>query len=205
MIDLYTAGTQNGHRAALALEASGLPYRAHKLNFQAGDQKKPEYLAINPAGLIPAIVDQEGPGGKPLTIAQSGAIALYAAEKSGKLLPKDPARRAHALHWFMHACTDCALTSGTMFHLANTAPEKSPANVEFFEKRLFGFLASVESRLAGREYLADEFSLADLALYPIVAQRKAAIEKAGRFSNLLAWAARVGARPEVVKGMQVSA
>jgi GSH-dependent disulfide-bond oxidoreductase len=204
MIDLYTAGTQNGHRAALVLEESGLAYRAHKLNLQAGDQRKPEYLAINPAGVIPAIVDQDGPGGKPLALAQSGAIALYAAEKSGKLLPKDPARRAQALHWFMHACSDCALTSGTMFHLANTAPEKSQANVDFFEKRLFGFLATCEQRLAGREYLADEFSLADLALYPIIAQRKTVLEKAGKFPNLLAWAARVGARPAVAKGMQVS-
>ena len=135
MIDFYTAGTGNGHRAAIALEESGLAYRAHKLNLAAGDARKPEYLAINPAAMIPAIVEQEGPGGKPLTIAQSGAIALYVAEKSGKLLPKDPVRRAQALHWFMHACSDCALTSGTMFHLANTAPEKSQANVDFFEKR----------------------------------------------------------------------
>jgi GST-like protein len=204
MIDLYTGATQNGHRAALALEASGLPYRAHKLNLQAGDQRKPEYLAINPAGVIPAIVDQDGPGGKPLALAQSGAIALYAAEKSGKLLPKDPARRAQALHWFMHACTDCAMTSGTMFQLANAAPEKSPANVAFFEQRLFGFLAVVEGRLAGREYLAEEFSLADLALYPVVAQRTAVLEKTGRFPNLLAWVARLAARPEVAKGMLVS-
>jgi GST-like protein len=204
MIDLYTAGTQNGHRAALALEASGLAYRAHKLDLQAGDQRKSEYLAINPAGVIPAIVDQDGPGGKPLALAQSGAIALYVAERSGKLLPKDPARRAQALHWLMHACTDCAMTSGTMYQLATNAPEKSPANVAFFEQRLFGFLGVVEGRLAGREYLADELSIADLALYPVVAQRKAVIEQTGKFPNLLAWAARVGARPEVVQGMQVS-
>jgi GST-like protein len=204
MIDLYTAGTANGHRAALALEASGLAYRVHKLNLQAGDQRKPEYLAINPAGVIPAIVDQDGPGGRPLALAQSGAIALYVAEKGGKLLPKDPARRAQALHWFMHACTDCAVTSGAIYQLTTNAPEKSPANVEFFEKRLLGFLAVCEQRLAGREYLAEEFSLADLALYPIVAQRKAAIEKAGTFPNLLAWAARLGARAEVARGMQAS-
>jgi GST-like protein len=86
MIDFYTAGTGNGHRAAIALEESGLAYRAHKLNLAAGDARKPEYLAINSAAMIPAIVDQDGPGGKPLTIAQSGAIVLYLAEKSGKLL-----------------------------------------------------------------------------------------------------------------------
>ena len=205
MIDLYIANTGNGQRAASALEESGLAYRAHKLNLQAGDQKKPEYLAINPAGVIPALVDQDGAGGKPVVLAQSGAITLYVAEKSGKLLPKDPARRAAALHWLMHACTDCAVTSGAIFQLANFAPEKSPANVEFFEQRLLGFLAVCEGRLAGREHLADEFSVADVALYPVVNQRKALLEKAGKVPNLLAWHARVAARPAVAKGMQVVA
>lgn len=204
MIDLYTAGTGNGHRAAIALEESGLAYRAHKLNLAAGDARKPEYLAINPAAMIPAIVDQDGPGGKPLTIAQSGAIALYLAEKSGKLLPKDPARKAAALHWFMFACTDTAVTSGAIFQLANNAPEKSPANVAFLEQRLLGFCRVFDGRLAGREYLADEFSVADIALFPIVNLRRAAVEKAGNMPNLLAWLARVGARPAVAKGMTVS-
>src|SRR4249920_1006724 len=149
MIDLYTAGTGNGHRAALALEESGLPYRAHKLSLVAGDQRKPEYLAINPAGTIPVIVDQDGPGGKPLTVVQSGAIALYVAEKSGRLLPKDPARKAAALQWLMFACTDCAMTGGVIFQLANNAPEKSPANVKFLEDRLVAFFGGCNRRLAG--------------------------------------------------------
>jgi len=204
MIDLYTAGTGNGHRAALALEESGLAYRAHKLNLAAGDQRKPEYLAISPGATIPAIVDPDGPGGKPLALAQSGAIALYVAEKSGRMLPKDPARRAAALQWFMFACTDAAVTGGAIFQLANHAPEKSPANVGFMENRLLGFLRVFDGRLAGREYLADEFSIADLALFPVVNQRKAAVEKAGDLPNLLAWLARVGARPAIAKGMTVS-
>ena len=204
MIDFYTAGTSNGHRAAIALEESGLPYRAHKLNLMAGDQKKPEYLAINPAGAIPAIVDHEGPGGKPLALAQSGAIALYLAEKSGRMLPQDPARKAAALNWLMHACTDCAVTGGALFQLNSAAPEKSPANIAFFEQRLVNLVGVCEPRLAGREYLADEFSVADIALYPIVNQRRAAFEHAGKFPHLLAWLARVGARPAVAKGMQVS-
>jgi len=204
MIDLYTAGTGNGHRAAIALEESGLAYRAHKLDLAAGAARKPEYLAINPGATIPAIVDQDGPGGKPLAIAQSGAIALYVAERSGRMLPKDPARRAAALHWFMFACTDVAVTSGAIFQLANHAPEKSPANIQFMENRLLGFLRVFDGRLAGREYLADEFSVADVALFPLVNQRKAAVEKAGDMPNLLAWLARVGARPAIAKGMTVS-
>jgi GST-like protein len=204
MIDLYTAGTANGHRAAVALEASGLAYRAHKLNLQAGDQRKPEYLKINPGGTIPAIVDDDGPGGKPLALAQSGAILLYVAEKSGRFLPRDPARRIAAMQWFMQACSDVAMTSGAIFQLGMVAPEKSPANVEFFEKRLIGFLRATDERLAGREYLADEMSVADLALYPVVVTRKPIIEKHGGLANLAAWAERMAAQPGVAKGMQVS-
>ncbi|HSD55447.1 MAG TPA: glutathione S-transferase N-terminal domain-containing protein [Burkholderiales bacterium] len=204
MIDLYTAGTANGHRAAIALEESGLAYRAHKLNLQAGDQRKPEYLKINPAAAIPAIVDDEGPGGRPLALAQSGAIVLYVAEKSGKFIPKDPARRLAALQWLMQACSDVAGTSGTIFQLSMVAPEKSAANVEFFEKRLVNALRVADQRLADREYLADEFSIADLALYPVAATRRPVIEKHGGLPNLARWAEGMIARPGVAKGMQVS-
>ncbi len=204
MIDFYTSGTGNGHRAAIALEESGLRYRTHKLNLAAGEQRKPEYLAINPAGTIPAIVDHEGPGGKPLALAQSGAIALYLAEKTAKLLPKDPARRAAALQWFMFACTDCAVTGGAIFQLANNAPEKAPANIAFFEERLLRFFGVFDRRLAEREYLSDEYSVADVAFYPVANQRKSALEQAGVFPSLLAWIARVGARPAVARGMTVS-
>jgi len=204
MIDFYTAGTANGHRAAVALEESGLAYRVHKLNLQAGDQRKPDYLQVNPAGAIPAIVDDEGPGGKPLTLAQSGAILLYLAEKSGRFLPRDPARRALAIQWLMFACSDVAGGSGTLFQLAMAAPEKSAANVEFFEKRLVHELRAADGQLAGRDYLADEISVADLALYPVVATRKPVIEKHGGLPNLTKWAERMAARPGVAKGMQVS-
>jgi GST-like protein len=204
MIDLYTAGTANGHRAAIAIEESGLAYRVHKLNLQAGDQRKPEYLKINPAAAIPAIVDDDGPGGRPLALAQSGAIVLYAAEKSGRFIPKDPARRLAALQWLMQACSDVAGTSGTIFQLSMVAPEKSSANVEFFEKRLVNALRVADQRLAEREYLADEFSVADLALYPVVATRRPVIEKHGGLPHLAKWAERMTARPGVAKGMQLS-
>jgi GST-like protein len=205
MIDLYTAGTQNGHRAAVMLEESGLAYRAHRLNLAAGDQKKPEYLAINPAGLIPAIVDHDGPGGKPLTLSQSGAIVLYLAEKTGKFIPNDAARRAIALQWFMQACTDCAAASGGIFLAGNAVPDKSPSNVEFFEQRLLRFLGVVDARLASNDYLAGELSVADFALYPLVATRMPLIEKAGGLTNLRRWASTMSARPGVAKGMTVSA
>jgi GST-like protein len=205
MIDFYTGPTANGHRAALALEESGLPYRAHKMNLQAGETRKPEYLAINKAGAIPAIVDPDGPGGTRIVLAQSGAITLYLAEKTGRMLPKDPARRAAALQWFMHACSDCAVTAGAMFQFSTFAPDRTPAQIEYFEKRLAGFMKPCDEQLAGREFLADEFSIADIALYPIYAVRKAVIEKYGVLENLQRWAATMAARPAIAKGMTVSA
>lgn len=205
MIDFYTGPTANGHRAALALEESGLPYRTHRMNLQAGETRKPEYLAINRAGAIPAVVDPDGLGGTRIVLAQSGAIALYLAEKTGRMIPKDPTRRAAALQWFMHACSDCAVTAGAMFQFSTFAPDRTPAQIEYFEKRLVGFMKPCDEQLAGREFLADEFSIADIALYPIYAVRKAVIEKYGVLANLQRWAAVMAARPAIARGMTVSA
>jgi GSH-dependent disulfide-bond oxidoreductase len=205
MIELYTAPTSNGQRAAIALEETGLAYKAHKLNLAAGEQRDPAYLKINPAAMIPAIVDSDGPGGAPVTVTQSGAILLYAAEKSGKLLPRDAARRAAAYQWMMHACTDTAGASSSIFLLSNIVPEKSAANVEFFETRLLRFWRAADGQLAKREYLADELSVADLALYPIYAARKALADKAGDLPNLTRWGAMMAARPGVQKGIQACA
>ena len=205
MIDFYTAATSNGQRVAIALEELALPYRLHKLELSKGDQKKPEYLAINPAGMIPAIVDHDGPDGKPLSLAQSGAIVMYLAEKSGKLLPADAARRAVARQWLMQACADCAAASNAVFLSTNIVPEKSPANIEFFENRLLRFFRDANARLNGRDFLSDELSIADLALYPIYAARKAVADRAGDLPNLTRWGAMMAARPAVVKGLALTA
>ena len=204
MIDFYTAATSNGQRVAITLEELGLPYTAHKLSLPNGDQKKPEYLAINPAGMIPAIVDQDGPGGKPFSLAQSGAIMMYLAEKTGKLLPTDAARSAVARQWLMQACADCAGASSAIFLSNGMVPDKSPANVAFFETRLLRFFGDIDARLNGRDFLADEFSIADLALYPIYAARKGLAERAGGLPNLARWGATMAARPAVMKGMAVA-
>jgi GSH-dependent disulfide-bond oxidoreductase len=201
MIDLYTAGTGNGFRAAIVLAESGLPHRIHKIDLGKGEQKTPEFLARNPAGAIPVLVDSEGPGGKALTLSQSGAIALYLAEKSGKFLPKDASRRALALQWFMQATTDVGPGSSMIFMSGGALPDKSPANTAFFENRLLGFLRHCDRQLVGQDFLAGEFSLADLALYPVVASRKALVDKAGDLPNLARWAAAMAARPGVQRGM----
>ena len=203
MIDLYTSGTGNGFRAAIALAESGLPHRVHKIDLTKGEQKTPEFLKRNPAGAIPVMVDSDGAGGKQVTVSQSGAIALYLAEKSGKFLPKDAARRAVAWQWFMQATTDVGPASSMIFMSSGALPDKSPANTAFFENRLLGFLRLCDQQLAGREFLADEISVADLALYPVVASRKALIEKAGGMPNLSRWATAMAARPGVQRGMKL--
>jgi GST-like protein len=202
MIDLYLAPTANGLRASVILEECGLPYQAHKIDLAKGEHRTPEFLKLNPAAQIPVIVDHEGPGGKPLTLAQSGAIILYCAEKAGKFLPGDPAKRAAALQWFMQAATDVAPASGAIFQLEMVAPEKNEAITNHFRKRFLNFLSVCDRRLADYEYLAGELTVADFQLYPNYSVRKALIDGAGGFANLHRWAAALAARPGVSKGME---
>jgi GST-like protein len=202
VIDLYLAATANGLRASVALDECGLAYRPHKIDLTKGEQRTPEFLKLNPAGQIPVIVDQDGPGGKPLTLAQSAAIILYCAEKSGKFLAKDGARRALALQWMMQAATDVAPTSGTIFQLEMVAPEKNDLITNHFKKRLLSFFAVCDAQLGNHDCLAGEISVADLMLYPNYSLRKPLIDAAGGYANLHRWGAAMAARPGVQKGMK---
>ena len=204
MIELYTAQSSNGQRAAIVLDECGLRYRVHKLELMKGEQRTPEFLKINPAGAIPVIVDPDGPGGAPITLTQSGAIAIYAAEKTGKFLPRDPARRALALQWLMYAVTDVMSASMTVFFETVLLPEKAPANLRFCEERLIRYFRVADGRLADREWLADELSIADFALYPLAVVRKPYIDGAGDLPNLTRWMAAIGAREAVAKAMRAT-
>ncbi|HTS54851.1 MAG TPA: glutathione S-transferase family protein [Burkholderiales bacterium] len=203
MIDLYLAPTANGLRASVALEEAGLTYRAHKVDLAQGEQRSAEFLKLNPAGLVPVIVDEGGPGGKALILSQSGTIVLYAAERSGKLLPRDAERRAVALQWLLQAASDVSGASNALFHMEMRVPEKSAANLEYLKKRLVDFFGVCDRRLEGREFLADELSVADLMLYPNFALRKALLEEARGLPNLQRWGAAMAARPGVTRGMNV--
>jgi GST-like protein len=134
-------------------------------------------------------------------LAQSGAILLYAAEKSGKLIPNDGARRAAAWQWFMMGSSDLAGASGTLFLIENVVPEKSQKNADFFKDRLLRMFSLLDQRLSGREFIADEVSIADLMLYPIYATRKPLIDIAGGLANLNRWGSTMASRPSVQKGM----
>lgn len=201
MIDLYTAATSNGRRATIALEECELPYRAHVVDFA---RPKPDGLMkLNPLGDIPALLDPDGPGGKPLALTQSCAILLYAAEKAGRFLPADGAKRAQVMQWFLHAATDIGPTSTVVFYLANSVSEKVESNIRFFHDRLVNFLGHLDRRLGEAEYLAGELSVADLALYPSFLIRRPIAEER-RLTNLLRWADALGARSGVAKGVKAS-
>jgi GSH-dependent disulfide-bond oxidoreductase len=204
MIDLYTYPTSNGQRASIMLEECGIAYKPIKVDLEKGEQKSPNFLKINPAGQIPAMVDPDRPGGKPLILAQSGAIILYLSEKTGKLMPRDPVKRALAQQWFLQTMSDVAPSSGTLF-VVGTIPEATSSTRKFFEQRLLNQLRNCNKRLGEAEYLAGEFSIADVALYPTVATRRELIEQAGDLPNLLRWAAAMSARPGVQRGMKVPA
>lgn len=201
MLDLYTFQTSNGQRAAIMLEECALPYRVHSVDLAKGEQRQEAFLRLNPAGMIPVLVDSDGPGGAPLVLAQSGAILLYLAAKAGRLLPAEPRARAEALQWLFFAVTDCAGASGAIYYNSARVPEKSPANVQFYEEKLLACLRLADTQLSGRDALAGEYSVADIALFPLAAVRRKLVERAGGMPNLLRWLDAVGQRSAVVRGL----
>jgi GST-like protein len=203
MIDFFTFATSNGQRAAIVLEECAQPYRVHWIDLTKGEQKSPEFLKVNPAGAIPVIIDPKGPDGKALTLSQSGAIIIYLAEKAGRFIPADPVRRLMALQWLLQATTDAARASSAVFLVSTLVPEKIPGNTAFFEQQCLRYLRSADAHLAGREYLADELSIADFALYPVYAVRKALIDQAGDLPHLSRWGKALAARPAVARAMEL--
>jgi glutathione S-transferase len=204
MIDLYAAGTSNGMRARIALEECGLKYNWHPIDLMKGEHKKPEFLALNPMGQIPVIVDNEGPGGAKITLAQSSAIMMYCAEKVGKFIPKDPAKRAAMLEAYMSASTD--ITPG--FGAVNTcvrAKEPHVAAGEMFKERLKGYFKVWDGFLSKRKYAAgDEFTIADLSLYAGYWRTKGAFpELIAGMPNLERWGSEVGARPGIQRALKI--
>jgi len=204
MIELYYSDTGNSMRAAMALEECGLAYRRHRVDVQRREHKSPSYLALNPFGLVPLIVDDDGPEGRSITLAQSGAILLYAAEKTARFLPEDPAARYQALQWCMMAVSDANPASAIINYMNNNVADLSQAGRDYLKGRFLGLMRGVESGLAssGREYLVGEISIADLALFPVVRMRRPMIEEAGDLPHLLHWADRIAARPAVLRAAQ---
>lgn len=202
MIDLYTWRTPNGKKASIMLEEIGLPYDVHPVNLGKKEQFKPEYLAINPNNKIPSIVDREGPGGKPYTLFESGAILMYLAEKTGKLMPKETGLRYQVVQWLMFQMGGV----GPMFSQANhflRAQEKIPYAMERFAGETRRLYAVLEKRLGAAEYLAGDYSIADVAAYPWVARYEWHQVNLEEFPNVNRWFKTVGSRAAVQRGMAV--
>ena len=203
MIDLYTWSTPNGRKISIILEELALPYRVHPVNIGKGDQFKPEYVAINPNSKIPAIVDSQGPDGKPLRMMESGAILIYLAGKTGKLLPQSVRGRYVALEWLMFQMGGTGPIFGQVHHFLRAAKEPVPYAIERYVKetrRLYGVL---NERLKRHEYLAGEYSIADIANYPWVARYEWHKTDLGEFPHVKRWFDMISARPAVQRGMKV--
>jgi GST-like protein len=203
MIDLYAAGTSNGLRARMALEECSLPYKLNAIALDKGEHKTPRFLALNPNGEIPVIVDHEGPGGKPLTLSQSTAILLYCAQKSGRLMPKDAAARAAMWQALMSASTDLTPMFGSINTIVRSKEPHAPS-AELFKARFRQYFKVWDERLERQKYCAgDEMTIADISLYACYARAKAAMpDLCEGFPSVARWAGEMGARPAMQRALK---
>jgi GST-like protein len=201
MIDLYTWPTPNGHKVQIMLEETGLDYRIRPVDLGEKEQFEPEFLAISPSGKIPAIVDDDGHGGEGLSIFESGAILLFLAEKSGMFLPPDPNGRWEAISWLMFQMGGVGPMLGQAGYFLNKAPKPVPAAIERYTreaKRLYGV---VDRRLGEAEFLAGEYSFADIACFPWLRVYERLGIEVEDYPNVARWLETINARPAVRRGL----
>jgi len=206
MIDLYYWTTPNGHKITMFLEEAGLPYRVHSINISKGEQFAPEFLKIAPNNRIPAIVDQSpSDGGAPISIFESGAILQYLADKTGRFIPQDLRGRNVALQWLFWQMGGLGPMAGQNHHFVQYAPEQLPYAIDRYVKettRLYGVL---NKQLAdGRNYIAGDYSIADMACYPWVVPHARQRQKLEDFPFLAAWFQRVAELPATVRAYEVA-
>jgi GST-like protein len=202
MIDLYTWTTPNGRKASIMLEELGLPYRAIAVDIGKGEQFKPEFLAIAPNNRIPAIVDHDNDD---FSLMESGAILIYLAEKTGRLVPKDAKARMRTIEWLMWQMGGVGPMIGQAHHFLRAKPDASEYAAQRYReeaRRLYGVL---DRRLEGREYIVDEYSIADIATWPWIARFEWHQVDIREFANVRRWYERIAVRPAVQRGYQVPA
>ena len=197
MIDLYTAATPNGHKVSIALEELGLPYQVHALSFDKKEQKTPEFLRINPNGLILAIVDDG------FAVFESGAILIYLAEKTGKLLPSDAKGRSLAIQWLMFQMGGVGPMQGQANVFFRYFPEKLQGAIDRYQHETRRLYEVLDSRLGEAEYLADDYGIADIATYPWVRVHDWAGVSVDGLEHLQRWMAALAARPAVQRGLLI--
>ena len=200
MIDLYYCGTPNGLKMKLFFEESGLPHRVIAVDLGKGDQFKPEFLAISPNNKIPAMVDHDPvDGGEPLAFFESGAMLLYLADKIGRFIPTDPRGRLEVTKWLFWQVGGLGPMAGQIGHFNVYAPEKVPYAIDRYTRetnRLYGVL---DQRLAGRDFIAGDYSIADMACYPWIVPHHAHGQSLEGFPDLKRWFEAVKARPATMR------
>jgi len=206
MIELYYWTTPNGHKITLFLEEAGLPYTIRPVNIGAGEQFRPEFLAISPNNRIPAILDHApADAGPPLPVFESGAILLYLAEKTGRFLPAEPRGRLEALQWLFWQMGGLGPMAGQNHHFGTFAPEKIPYAINRYvteTARLYGVL---DRRLAGRAFIAgDDYSIADMACYPWIVPHERQGQNLDGVPNVKRWFETIRARPATVRAYAVA-
>lgn len=201
-IDLYFWPTPNGWKITILLEELGLPYKVLPVDIGKGDQFAPEFLAISPNNKMPAIVDPDGPGGEPVSVFESGAIMIYLAEKAGRLIPADPRGRLRVLEWLMLQMGTVGPMLGQAHHFRQYAPERIPYAVDRYTREAGRIYGVIDRRLADEEYLAGDYSIADIAVWPwLLGERQG--QDFADYPNLKRWRDAVKARPAVIRGRGV--
>ena len=200
MIDLYTASTPNGWKASITLEELALPYAVHRIDLEANEQKQPAFLAINPNGRIPAIIDRDEGD---LAVFESGAILIYLAEKAGALLPTDVAGRSRVIQWLMFQMGGVGPMMGQANVFYRYAPERIPYAIDRYQREARRLLAVLDGRLAEHEYLAGEYSIADIANWCWASTHEWSGVSIEGLPHLTRWLELVGQRPAVQRGRQI--
>lgn len=205
MIEFYAWPTPNGFKISIMLEEVGLPYRVRPVNIGKGDQFEPEFLRISPNNKMPAIVDPDGPGGRSISVFESGAILIYLADKTGQLLPREGAGRYAVLEWLMFQMGGIGPMLGQAHHFRSYAPEPLQYAIDRYTneaKRLYGVL---DRRLADREFVADGYSIADIAIMPWLRYPERQGVDIEDYPNVRRWRDAIAARPAVQRGLQLLA
>lgn len=204
-IDLYTWPTPNGQKIPIMLEECALPYALYAVNMLKGEQHAPDYVKLNPNHKIPTIVDREGPNGGPYTVFESGAILLYLAEKTGRFMPRDMAGRYEVVQWLMFQMANVGPMFGQCGHFLGYAPKKIPYAIERYQNETLRLYGVMDERLAKVEYLAGEYSVADMAVWPWIRVRWLHQIDLDRFPNVKRWYEAIDRRPAVQRGVAVLA
>jgi GST-like protein len=207
VIDLYYWQTPNGRKITIALEELELPYNVIAVNIGRGDQFKPEFLAISPNNRMPAIVDHApADGGAPISVFESGAILLYLADKTGKLIPADVRGRNAVVEWLMWQMAGVGPMFGQASHFAMYAKEKLPYAIDRYINEVKRLIGVLDTRLVDREFVAGAYSIADIASYPwVVSARDRLVKDEFDYPNVARWLDAIGARPAVARGMAAGA